>query len=422
MEQRMPKILATNQWLSKIVAADAELLDKIAHCPRLESLVMRGWRLTRPGKPTEVAMVVPKGREAQPWKEAILIGEGLKLGGRKALSAAGVPVFKGLNIFPGGLKGEPVGHWDGDASKLLSAKIYIYRSLFVPGALFAARKIVQLPSIYRVTGDEVFQNSTIMIQLTRYLPIDKWTMSRPIQWFAAKTMRAGVIEDLGGTWMGREYLRLPVPAEATEGQLATLEQAGSALTTADEDLADARRHVRAAIDGAPSATLRSLIVRGDARTDGFDLGTASAGVIPVSNVRVEGEAIVGDDLLLRILVPNRDLRTYLAYALAEKASERDDLEMDASDMLALRVPNDMATVVAEIHRWMRGNREEHFKQAHRDLDLACGAILGLTDAEVDWIIGQMASDPFLSELRPMYAHRGFRQQPYSDRVGRNMYR
>lgn len=275
--------------------------------------------------------------------------------------------------------------------------------------------------VYRVAGDEVFQNSTIMIQLTCNIPIDKWTISRPIQWFAAKTMRAGVIEDLGGTWMGREYLRLPIPADATEKQIAALETAGTELMTADEDLADARRHVRDAIDSAPSRTVRLLIVNGDDRAEGFDLGIAGPGPIPVSNVRVDGTVIVGDDLLLRITVPNDSLRAYLAYVLAEMGSEEDDLELDAARILDLRVPNDLTKVVAEIEQWQGGNREERFHQAHRTLDLACGDILGLTEAEIDWIIAQMTTDPFLSELRPMYAHRGFRQQPYSDRAARDMY-
>ena len=356
---------------------------------------MRAYRLTRPGKPTEVALEIPEERRSLPWKPAILIGEGLKLGGKKALSDAGSPVFKGQNIFPGGLKGQPMGNWDGDGKKLLSAKIYLYRSLFVPGALFAARKIVHLPMVYRVTGDEVFQNSTIMIQLTRYLPIDKWTISRPIQWFAAKTMRAGVIEDLGGTWMGREYLRLPIPADATEDQMAALEIAGTELMTADEDLADARRHVRQAIDDAPARTIRSLVVGGDARAAGFDLGIAGPGPVPVSNVRIAGKEIVGDDPLLRVVVPDDALRTYLACVLTEMASEQDDLELEAAAILDLRVPNDLSRVVAEIERWQSGNREEQFHQAHRKLDLACGEILGLTEAEVDWIIEQMTNDPFL---------------------------
>ncbi|MGA8907221.1 MAG: hypothetical protein WB524_06370 [Acidobacteriaceae bacterium] len=417
----MPKILGTNEWLSKVVEADVPLLEKIALCPRVETLVMRAFRLTRPGKPTEVAMEIPEDRKKLSWKPAILIGEGLKLGGKKALSSTGFPVFKGQNIFASGLKGQPMGYWDGDPKKPQSPKIYLYHSLFKTEALFAARKIIQLPTIYKVTGDEVFQNSTILIQLTRYLPLHKWTLSRPIQWFAAKTMRAGIIEDLAGTWMGREYLRLPVPANATEQQLAKVEQTGTDLLHADEDTADARRHVRAAIEGAPSSTLRSLIVNGDSRIDGLNLGDAGSVGVPVSGVRVEGETIVGEDLLLHITVPDGSLRTYLAYLLSEMSADDDELELSPSAILDLSVPNDLAAVVAEIERWQGGNREARFLETHRALDLVCGEILGLTADEVDRIIEDMTNGPFLSEIKPMYAYRGFRQQPYSDREGRNMY-
>jgi hypothetical protein len=418
----MPKTLGTNEWLSKVVKDDVPLLEKIAASPRVESLVVRAYRLTRPGKPTEVALAIPEDRKKLPWKPAILIGEGLKLGGKKALSSAGFPIFKGQNIFASGLKGQPMGYWDGDPKRPQSPKIYLYHSLFKTDSLFAARKIVQLPTIYKVTGDEVFQNSTILIQLTRYLPLHKWTLSRPIQWFAAKTMRAGIIEDLAGTWMGREYLRLPVPANATDEQLAMVEQTGTDLLHADEDIADARRHVRAAIEAAPSSTLRLLIINGDCRISGLDLGDAGAVAVPLAGVRAEGETIVGDDLLLHITVPDAGLRIYLAYLLAEMSAEDDELELSPSDILDLSVPNDLGEVVAEIERWQSGNREAQFSQAHRALDQACGEVLGLTEEEVDHIIKDMSDSPFLSEIKPMYSYRGFRQQPYSDREGRNILR
>ncbi len=124
------------------------------------------------------------------------------------------------------------------------------------------------------------------------------------------------------------------------------------------DLADAHRHVRDAIDGVSSRTLRSLIVNEDLRADGVVLGLAGAGPIPVSNIRVDGTVIVGDDLMLRISVPDDGLRAYLAYMLAEMASEDDNLELDAAGILDFKVPNDITRVVAEIKRWRGANSEE----------------------------------------------------------------
>jgi hypothetical protein len=207
----MPSVVGTNEWLSKVRAEDVAALKTIAQCPRLaEEALVAHWQRLKSG-PLELREAASQSNAQKGWRSTVLVQQGLEFGGTKAFSTEGRPAFRGQNIFAGGLKGEPAGRWAGDFDAVDNPRIYKYEPIFQKGCVFAARKIAQLPTIVRVVGDEVFQNSCIVMALKRYLPLHLWALSRPIQWFCAKTLRAGIIEDLGASWVTREFLRLPFP-------------------------------------------------------------------------------------------------------------------------------------------------------------------------------------------------------------------
>ena len=75
--------------------------------------------------------------------------------------------------------------------------------------------------------------------------------------------------------------------------------------------------------------------------------------------------------------------------------------------------------MAAVRAYEAADPQLEFHEAHLELDKCVGDIVGLTEDQVMWIVEQMTTAPFLSELRPMYAYRGYREQPYSTRAGRN---
>lgn len=416
----MPSVVGTNEWLSKVRAQDVAALKAISICPRLsaEALVAY-WRHPKNGL-LELRDEPPQNGAQKGWRRTTLVQQGLEFGGTKAFSAEGRPAFRGQNIFSGGLKGEPVGRWAGNFAAVDNPRIYKYEAIFREGCVFAARKIAQLPTVVRVTGDEVFQNSCVVIALKRYLPLHVWALSRPIQWFCAKTLRAGIIEDLGASWVTREFLRLPVPAGATAGQLEALENAGTALVEADEMLADARRGVRSTLEHQTLTPLQDLVVDSDARTAGFKLDLSGGESFALTAIEAHGDVLVGDDAAFRVTVPDHALRTYLLYCLREITADADgEVQLTATTMLRIGVPGDLAAVVKAIEAYNTAIPQTSFDTAHLELDQVAGAILGLSAEQAAYIVEQMTTAPFLSELRPMYAYRGYREQPYSTRSGRN---
>jgi hypothetical protein len=417
----MPSVVDTNEWLSKVRSEDVAALRMIAQCPRLaEEALVAHWRRTKGGQ-LEFQEDTPHISAQKGWRRTVLVQQGLEFGGTKAFSAEGRPAFRGQNIFAGGLKGEPAGRWAGDFKVVDNPRIYKYEAIFRQGCVFAARKIAQLPTIVRVAGDEVFQNSCVVVALKRYLPLHLWALSRPIQWFAAKTLRAGIIEDLGASWVTREFLRLPVPSLATADQLRLLEDVGGALVESDETLADARRGVRSTLESQrPLVPLQKLIVDGDKRVAGFNLDLSMGENFALTAVDVHGDTLVGDDAAFKMTVPNDTLRAYLLYCLREIISDAEtEAQLTSAAVLKIGVPSDLTTVVEAVKDYELASPQTTFDIAHLELDKLTGVILGLSADQVSYVVEQMTTAPFLSELRPMYAYRGYREQPYSTRSGRN---
>jgi len=396
-------------WPTKLRTGDLAILARLREAPSLSTLVPRVWRRTVRRR-TRVASVPPANEPAGAWKSTLCAGQGMTLGGRDALSDVGMPVFRGQNIFPTGLKGQPVGFWDGDPDTPKLARLHLYQPLFDYERLFAGRKICQLPTVCRAPPGTAYQDTAIVIQLAMDLPLDAWVLARPIQWFAAKVARSGIVEDLGASWHKRQYLSLPAPA--ADADLTEFAAQGAVLLEADRNLADGERRIAAALFATASAPLATLAANGDPRTAGLGIGPLAHGAVSLDGVREEGTRIVGDDPGLALDVPDEGLRMYLLYALGivtGDGAERFTLD----DLQGLSIPRDTASVLEAVHQSGDQQRKQDFEKAHAEIDKLAAGLLGLTDEQGDLISDAMRSDPFLSKLRPSYEYRGARAQVYS---------
>lgn len=403
-------------WPTKIRNGDVALLRQIGSGARLVAHVPRVWKLTRDGQ-TSVAATPPPGADGLRWRSVLHAGQGLTLGGQ-ALGDEGFPVYRGQNIFPTGLAGAEPKRWDG-RSKILMKRFHLYDSLLDRGRLFAGRKIAQLPTVAKVDfEDAMFQDTVIAIQLNTDLPLHVWVLGRPVQWYAAKLVRSGMLEDLGSSWHKRQYLSLPAPA-ADLADYAELERVGRSLLAADLDLADANRHVDDALRQGERVPLSRLIADNQEVAAGFALAKPLSQPAVFAQVEERGDRVRTDNPDLELITPNTELRTFLAYQLRLKAEAGEALSTD--DLVAIRVPISLGPVVAEIRRLAGSDPLAAFDVAHRALDLEVGRLLQMTEGEVSVTAEAMREEPFFKEINPSYAHRGFRDQPYRADA-RNPYR
>jgi hypothetical protein len=406
-------------WSTKLSPADFPTLDAISNSPRLGDIVRRAFRKRRGAGRGQVALAVPDGELSLDWEAVLLISTGLKLGGKKALDPDGPPVYKGQNVFPGGLIGAPMGGWRIGSES--TAYLYTYRDFLDEERLYAFREIAQLPVACRAPKGAVFQNTVLLVQLEEAFPLDAWCMSRVIQFYMAKVMRSTVVEDLTGHWYKRQIALLPIPAVRSRGLLDRLVAAGAGVIEADRDLANRYRHLDELVCSSSTSDLRAAFLRADPRCAGLAFSIPPDTEVPLAGVRESGTSIVADDLFFRLDIPDDGLRHYILFALERMLREADDASIDQAGVLAIKLPGDLAPVLAEIQALLQQDSRANFDRALTELDAIVAQALQLSDEHLMYIQEQMRVDPFLKQLSILWEHRGARVQAYSDSTGEDRY-
>ena len=276
-----------SQWLSKVTADDVEVLKTLGQKARLGDWVQHGWHRRRKGAPTDIGLN-PTDNDKR-WREVLLMGRGLELGGKKALGEVGKRIFKGQNIFAGGLLGEPMGLYDFERGGASALNLYLYRELLAPARTFAFREIAHVPMCAQGAEDVVFQNTAYVVMLADEFPLHVFVESKIVQFYAAKTMRASVIEDLGSTWYKRQIALLPMPGDVSADWIQELGDKGEELIQADRLLADRYRDIQALLDEMPSHALDQLFMQGHPITNGLNLSDVPEEEIVVTRVELQGE-------------------------------------------------------------------------------------------------------------------------------------
>ncbi|RWH94136.1 MAG: SAM-dependent DNA methyltransferase [Mesorhizobium sp.] len=410
--------------LTKMVEGDVPTLAATRNLPRLGSLVKVVW-VKRGREGLQIADEVPTGATRVLWKPELVFNYGVKLGGAKALAApsdpAALDLYKGQNIFPAGVLGQPMGRWNPDAGKEDNPYIYTYRQFLSQPGTFALREISQLPTASPITGQIAFQNTVFVCQLTEPFPMNVYLLSRVVQFFAARVLRSSIIEDYGCHWYKRTIPFLPVPADRSQANLDRLAMNGEEVLQADADLADRYRHIRQLMSEGSGRTLNDLLADGDALVHGLDLTGVSESPVPITEVNEAGADITVPDLFFQLRVPDERLRVYVAFALRRMLEDDPDLRVSRTDIVGLLVPEKLDEVVEAIRQLETSDATARYAKSLASLDTTVAELLGLTDEQRDYAVKKMTTDPVLRRMRPMLAHRGLRVQPYADHSAGDRY-
>lgn len=407
----------TAALVTKMSAADAAVLERLAQSPRLGSIVKLVYKRRsqrEAGTAQANAMEqIPRGANSAEWEPYVMLAYGIKLGGSRAIVPRGLPIYKGQNIFPSGVLGEPMGHWHPERSIVDSLRLYAYRHLFDYSKLYAIRNVSQLPSACPALEDRVFQNTAQLIQLAEDFPLNLFLLSRIPQWFAIKLLRTSIIEDLFTTWVKRNLLLIPIPSRRAPADIARLRVAGELLIAKDKDLANAHRHVEQLIAESPKKSLFDLFAENSPLVAGADLTSAASGDV-VGNIREDDEDLVSEDLFFKIKMPHALLRRYLAYMLNRLIDEDDDASLDIEALGSLQIPLNLDAVVGAIDLMRTTDPLRSFQDALLALDGVVASLFGMSRQDLDYITSAMMTDGFLKQLHPSFEHRGLRIQPYAD--------
>ena len=405
--------------LTKLSSGDEVALLALRDLPRLGEIVQLVYVKRQRSRIVEVQVEEPT-HERYAYRPELLFNYGVKLGGSAALKRAGdqdcIQLFKGQNIFPQGLLGEPMGEWSPTALRESTRYIYSYAPHLSYQRTFAAREISQLPTVAHLEPGQGFQNTAYMVELTEDFPLHSYVLSRVIQFYAARVLRSSIIEDLGCHWYKRTLTLLPIPTDRSAEKIAELTAAGDRVLNTDSDIANRYRTIDALVESGKEAgaTIASLVVDGDSRSVGIDLNDASEEGLIVSAVGEAGDQLRSTDLFFAITIPDAELRRFVLFVLERRIEAEADEPLSRADVLDILVPANLSEVVRAIKSLSTDNLRQNYLAALEELDRVVAEHCGISTAHRDHMIAAMSDDPILSKMRPMIAQRGLRIQPYAD--------
>ena len=405
--------------LTKLADGDVEALRSMRGLPRLGEIVRIVFAKRAMGRIVDVRTDEPT-HERYAYRPEMMLNYGVKLGGNNALDEAGGPdviaLYKGQNIFPQGLVGDPLGHWSQTARKESTRYIYTYADQLSYERTFAARALSQLPTASPVRRGEGFQNTAYLVELPESFPMNSYLLSRIPQFYAARVLRSSILEDLGATWYKRRVTLLPIPPRRSPDRMRLLSEAGDRVLEADGDLADRYRAIDAMIvAGLPGArTVGSLVVDGDPMAAGMDLNGVSEEGVAVSSIESAGDALRSDDLFFSAILPDDRVRTFVRFVLERKLEQEPDGVLSRRDLLDILVPTTIGEVSNAISALSTDSVEQRFLDSSTALDDVVADLCGMPEAVREHMKDAMATDPILSRMRPMLAQRGLHIQPYAD--------
>ena len=401
-----------NWMTSKVQGGDVEILLKLGGGAKLRDYIQTVYRKVRGADRGVVAAEIPTGAGQFDWQARKLVGMGMKPSGKKMFTPSGRAFYRGLNVFPGRLLGEPAAFWDGTVQPA-EIRTYKYDALFVNERLFVAREMSELPTIAPVPAGVVFNNKVNLIQLSVEFPLNGWVLSRPVMFVAATCLRSTIIEDLGCHWYPKSLGLLPMPSEITEELRASLQAATSTLVEKDDNLADRWRHVEALLAASTSHSISQLIASGSSLVDGFVLPIFEPDETLPDEIEFTDTGLQGEGGAFQLVVPNADLRAVLWYMIDRKRLA-DEAEVQVAYIGNCPVPANVVEVAAAIRAAHGSSALAEFDAARAALDRIAAEALGLTDEQLEYIATRFRDDPFLSQIRPMWAHRGLHVQGFRD--------
>lgn len=410
--------------LTKFSDGDPEALEAMAELPRLGEIVRVVWARRKRGRVVDVLDEEPTAEryaaERHAYRPEMMLGYGIKLGGLGTLCQPGendcIDLYKGQNIFPQGLLGEPLGRWSPTGHRELRRYIYSFYDQLSYSNTYAIRDISQLPTAVPIHAGLGFQNSAYVAELIEAFPLNGYLLSRLVQFYVARTLRSTIIEDLSCHWYKRTLALLPIPPYRSQNSLNALRIAGQAVMDADSDIADRYREIDKLIgEGVGEGrTINRLIVDGNPLVAGIDLNGVDEKPVPVLHIRESGQEVNTSDLFFRLVVPHDALRAFVAFQLARRVEDDPEAELRRGDVLDLAVPTNLDAVAAAIRSLTTDDLEARYFAALDSLDQLVAEQSGISEEHRDHMIDAMTNDPILSQMRPMIAQRGLRVQLYAD--------
>lgn len=433
------EIAPANALLTKVLQNDVPLLKKMALLPRLESIIQRGYEKRDQTK--ERSSHIPSGDNPEDWKEKLVMGYGVKIGGQLPDCPNGLPILKGSDTYPDSVDGEPLGQWDGDPKVVDTVRFYGWASIFDLLNTYVSREISLVPTIAPHPKKTYLQNTVYIMKLSKEFPLNLYVLSRIPQWFMIKTARSSVLAgSMRAHWFPRNLLRMPLPTDLSEELIDNINKTGARILSLDQEIASGIDALEQYLDPSRGFS-KPLRQRADLITSGMieslphkdDMPATDDPVWDEVSIVVEGNALVfaiqrKGDLFqylyaptlsgnpCRIMIPNTKLKEWLLWVMQERLLTKGVAAL--SWFKDLPIPNNIDDALQALNRAISGDAKKEMESALDELDEVIAKAMGISSTELAYISSNMKQDPLLKNLKPAWRHtssKGRKYVAYGDR-------
>lgn len=377
--------------LTRLTPARRDLVRRFAAFETFADVTARRWDHKRG------ATIVAREEQRGPhgiWLEKKLSARGAVFRNRRGTRPQGYTVYKGENVTPCRLDGEPAER-DIDPNAISDASLWKFPDSLPPigyAAKQIALNLVVAPFDSRTTM--LLDTAAVWFPEPRVsaVPIDFLVCSSIYQWVFAVAQREGVIQDAFSHVYPGTIERLPW-SDGFIARAPELTALRSTYLDAAERVAQGREGLAERLAELDTETLADRVKRDES----LSLRWPEAGVAlddETQWTRVQ----LGDEPFAYVDVSDPATAAELQRIIAIDPEP----PTAARDVLRLRLPKpeSRADYDAAIADFLRGRAREEMLAALADLDVIVADVFGLSVAELAFVRDDLSTDPLFSLLRP----------------------
>lgn len=398
--------------LTRLTPRRLEIVRKLRACGTFSDAALRYWIRMRKGK-IEASATQPDGMGESRWRERLLFSRGVTRRGKGASLTPGHRLWKGENVRTGSLVGDPV-FTSVDVNSLDATRIWSYPHI-LPNVLYALPLIEQTPSAapFDPRVDAVLDTVTVFGPRTDLsaFPFDVLLSSRIYGYYCVVGLRSSYMNKLRSHLYQSVIAALPW-SEVLVPLAPALLDARARLFDACRRRYDAGASMRAEAAGlglrplrevfrtlAPGATLGMS----EAISHGEPFTVGDVRIIAPDTDEIDAWTILPDAAIdaATLTVPDEALAELMAAGL--RLATGGDLTRGTLLNLPIPADADAAARLTDLsRRYATDALEEAVEREVDAIDAIVGPALGLDPDDIAHIQLEMATDPFLSRIRPRY--------------------
>ncbi len=414
---------------TRVTPSRAKILDKMEGASRVREQAKPYWQRKQGARVVAWTAERPNGDDSHLWERRQMLARGFvfRSSGR-GTAAGGIDIYKSENISACELVGVPAAlgievrstddpamwRFLGDPNDL------IRKPAILPHRAYAVSGMAHCPNLVAFDPSKVAFTDTATIFVPRdevsMFPFDMLFLSNVYVYYYALRARMGLLRTQRSHIYPTNFGMMPWNDRLLEKSAEIESMRNELISTCKANFqtkAESRRELAAIGCGSLKDVVRRTPDLKLLFSESFDAVDYATEISPYEPTAAPDGWTVGISRILTDFVQVNNERLGVGIYRALEAVRGEMLKR--KDILALRIPfsdEEMAAWEGLIAKYAAGDLEQKMNAQIRRVDMVVAEAFGLAHSDLDEIERDMATDPFLSKVRPRYPGVEIRQQGF----------